>query len=307
MKNKIGFVITMVMVMLIGLAMIAFGVVSSVRLNEKTKDYISIEAVFCDYSEYSSDEDGTTYTLEYEYEVEGKKYYVSTDYGTGIVPKLGTIKTIKYNPENPSEAIITGFGSNTLLFVIGFMFFGVPLIFLMSNREKKNKTEKRIKFESIITSIFIGVIFTGMGFGFYYLMCNGSDSLSLASAFQTAGLLTILPLLFMGVGIYIIIYSLFSSREKVVTLTVDDVIDCEDGSYNILLSDTSIDMESVKAVMYKFYLYNTKAKEIFEVGKKFNINIYKYGIMHEMIPVSQVVQARSLNMFMDKDFEETTV
>jgi ABC-type glycerol-3-phosphate transport system permease component len=35
---------------------------------------------------------------------------------------MGTKKNIKYNPDNPSEAIITGFGSNGLLLLLGFMF-----------------------------------------------------------------------------------------------------------------------------------------------------------------------------------------
>lgn len=303
-QTNAKFVVGMIVAMLVGVMSIVFGIRGSINLKEKTKEYVSIEARFYDYSVYSSNSDGETYRLEYEYIVNGKKYYISTDYGTGVIPKLGSVKTIKYNPNNPSEAIFTGGGSNVLMLVIGFMFFFIPLVMLMSEGNKKNGTQKQKKFKSLFTSLLLGIAFAGMGIGTYYLMCSGTDSLSPVSAFSSAGIFAIIPIIFIMLGIYMIVLSLFPPKKKEVILAVEDVIGFNIGGNNILLSDVSIAENSIQAMGGKYFVYSPKNKAKFEKGKEFKVNIYKYGIMHDGIQISQAVQARYLNQFVDDDFEE---
>lgn len=192
---------------LLGIILLFFGVKITYEKSQETKGYVSTEGEFIGSSVYPSDEDGTTHGLKYLYKVDGVEYTISTDYGTGIAPKLGTKKTIEYNPSNPDEAVISGMGINGLLFILGFMFTAIPSIpiFLML-LNAKNETMPRIK--DVLFGCFFGLVFTIMGGGCYYAMCAGSDSLSLIYAFETNGLLISIPIIFIIVGIYIIIGSL---------------------------------------------------------------------------------------------------
>jgi len=302
-EKKLEFVVSMTIMMLIGVGFIVFGIKDSVDLNEKAKHYVSVEGRFCDYSEYSRDSDGVTYSLEYEYIVNGRKYYVSTDYGTGVIPELGSIKTIKYNPYDPSEAIITGGGNNLLLLGLGFMFFFIPLLLLMSESSKKNEKEEKKRFKSFCTSMLFGIAFTGMGIGAYYIMGIKIGSFSLANFFKCYVIYAIIPIIFTIIGIYMIVISLFPPKKKEVILNVEDITEYNNGNYAILLADVSIAENSIKARGNKYYVYNTKNKEKFEIGKEFKVNIYKYGVMHEGIQISKTVQARYLKLFVDSDFE----
>lgn len=192
---------------LIGIAFFFFGAKTTYMQIQKSKNYVSIEGEFIKSNIYSSDEDGVTYSLTYLYKVDGIDYTVSTDYGTSIIPEIGTKKTIKYNPSNPNEAIIPGMGNTILLFFLGFMFTFIPLVMIFSifpNNEKGNKQKTR----EIVLSFTIGFVFTVLGVGSYYLMCLGSDTLSLLYAWKTNGLWIIIPMLFVVIGVYIIIFSL---------------------------------------------------------------------------------------------------
>jgi len=306
-KEDIIFKIIMVLVILLGLTVITFSIKSIIDINDKTKNYISIEATFEGVS-FENDEGGT-YGLGYVYTVDGKTYHISTDYSTSIIPEEGSTKTIKYNPEDPNDAVITGYGTEMLVIVIGFMFVSIPLVFIMNgNDDKKDKLSSRAKkTKSFITSFLIGVTFIGMGSGVYYLMCDGTNGLSLGNLFKNAGIFGIIPVIFILLGIYMLIYTLFAKRVKEVIIKVDGIQECEDGTYDVIFSDESIDMENLKTIIYKYFIYNTENKDKFEIDKKFKVNIYKYGIMLEIIPVSELIQARSLKQFEDKDFEETIV
>ena len=43
------------------------------------------------------------------------------------IPSVGSKRTIKYDPTNPSNAIITGFNGNFVSIFIGFMFCIIPI------------------------------------------------------------------------------------------------------------------------------------------------------------------------------------
>lgn len=272
------------------------------NLNEKTKNYVSVEGKLCGYSAYDSD--GESYSLEYEYIVDGRKYYISTNYGVGVIPELGSVKTIKYNLNNPSEAIIAGAivadDSNVLWIVLGFMFFFIALIMVMSESGKKSKKAKKIK--SLITSGLIGILFSGLGISAYYMMCMGTDSLSLATGFKLFGTFAIIPVIFIILGILIMLMSIFPKKEKVIILKVENITECNNDNYTILLVDKKINKYSIQSMTNKYYVYNTKNKEKFEIGKEFKVNIYKYGMMHEAVNISQTVLAKDLAAFEDSDF-----
>ena len=125
--------------------------------------------------------------------------------------------------------------------------------------------------------------------------------------FKNAGFLSLFPIIFIVVGIYIILTTLFMKRNKELILTVVSINEDKDGTCNVLLSDDNIHDNSWKTIMYKYFIYSTRKKEKFVEGKKYKVNIYKYGISLELIPIDQVIQAMSLEKFSDEDFEEKIV
>lgn len=301
--EDIAWIIIEIIMIIIGIVMLVFGVKAIIEKNIETKDYIKVEATFV--SADMEDAEGATHSLEYEYIVDGETYYVSTDYYTSIIPKEGSTKSVKYNPENPGESIITGFGEESMIVLLGFMFVGIPLVILTSSSNKKDKASKNVKkIKSLITSLLISIVIFGVGFGFCYIMCLGTGGFNIWEAFKSSGGLIIIPLVFMILGVYMFFASFFAKRVKNVIVKVDSINECEDGTYNVILNDESISDESMGALLYKYYVYNTENKEKFVVDKKFKVNIYKYGIGHSCVEISQIVQARNLKQFVDEDFEE---
>lgn len=137
-------------VIIIGLVLVIAGGVLMYKSNIKTQDYIKTEGAFIGTKIYNVDEDGiTTYSLVYAYGVDGKVYTVETDYGTEIIPEYGSKKEIKYNPDNPKDAIIEGMNSFSVILLVGIIFILISLA-MMGNS----------KFVPILVLVFIGVIVT---------------------------------------------------------------------------------------------------------------------------------------------------
>ncbi|NLB37172.1 MAG: DUF3592 domain-containing protein, partial [Clostridiales bacterium] len=118
--------------LIIGLILLLFGLKMTYEKKQATKDYASTEGKFIGTVLYSdgSYRKNDTYALTYSYVVNGIEYRVTTDYGSGFVPKLGTERTVKYNPVNPREAVLNGMGANGLLLFLGIMFTVIPSIFI---------------------------------------------------------------------------------------------------------------------------------------------------------------------------------
>jgi len=302
-SEDVFWIIIEILMIIIGVVMLAFSIKGIIDENIKTRDYIKAEAMFVGTD--MEDVEGGTHSLEYKYVVDGETYYVSTDYDTSIIPKEGSIKTIKYNPENPGDAVIKGYGEKSLIILLGVMFVGIPLVILMISNNKKDKSSKQFKkFKSFITSFFVSFVIFVIGLGFCYMMCLGTDGFNIWEAFKISGGLIVLPLTFVIIGVYGMLASIFAKRVKEVIVKVDSISENEDGTYDVILNDESIKDESLGSLMYKYFMYNTENKDKFAVDKKFKVNIYKYGIAHQCVEVSQIVQARNLKQFVDEDFEE---
>ncbi len=197
---------------IIGLGLLFFGFKMTYEKKHVTKDYASTEGKFIGTSLYSdgSQSNDTTYALTYSYVVNGVEYIISTDYGTSIVPKLGTGRTVKYNPENPQEAILTGMGGNALLLFLGFMFTVIPSIIIYSEYFGANENSFNKNFPAVI----FGLVFTMIGGAVYWFFCYGG-SLSIRNAFDNAGLLIIFPIVFVTVGVYMLLRCFIGSKDDV--------------------------------------------------------------------------------------------
>ena len=194
-------IIFLLIPIIIGIGLVAFGIYNTKQQNLQTKNFVETTGYFVGTDIYSNDDNNPTYMLIYTYNVDGVDYYISTNYGTSFVPESGSKKTIQYNPNNPNDAIIKGFGANYILFLVGFIFIGFSLIPIMASSSKQ--------YMDIIFSILIGLIFIGIGSMIFYFMCLGTDTISLKAALQSAGFMLLFPIVFVGGGILMIVSSIY--------------------------------------------------------------------------------------------------
>ena len=197
---------------LIGIVMLYFGISNSFKNFSKTNNYVKTIGYFVDYEIYNSDEDGTTYKLIYSYNVNNKEYTVSTDYGTNMIPKEDSSRTIKYNPSNPSEAIITGGSSEILLLLIGIMFTMIPFVIFINMSPKIKKKLDNLNFN--VTTLLIGIVFLIIAFMALYMMAGTFSIIEMYKSFSLNYLIPYLILLmFIIVGILLIIGSFKRNSE----------------------------------------------------------------------------------------------
>lgn len=208
----------LVLVVLIsGFFCLAIGIKDTYKTNKITKDYVAVTGYFKDYEIYGVQEKwqnnktvtSTTYRLIYSYEVDGKKYTVETDYGSGTIPNINSTREVKYNPDDPSEAVLVGTNRNN-----GFIYFGAffvlgGMVFVLIFLQMKGVFDK-IKIDVIGT--YIGITFTVVGIGSISLQ-NGMTS-SFAETVKTMGFWILIPIMFIIVGIMQTIKCLFLERKK---------------------------------------------------------------------------------------------
>ena len=134
--------------LVISIIMIVFGVAISIYGNEVVNDYIKkndnfieVSATVIDYYYPGEPEEGA-YTV-YEYIVDGIAYRIESGLSTNL-PDIGTVKTIKYNPSNPTEVVLDENSNYAVVFVgAGFVLAGVFGIFrcivMLCSSSKKSK------------------------------------------------------------------------------------------------------------------------------------------------------------------------
>ena len=190
--------------LLSGIIFLFIGVKETYKLNKTTKDYITTNGYFIDYDIYSRNKNGTTYKLIYNYEVNGKEYTVSTDYGNGNIPEKNSIRKVKYNPNNPSEAILLGTNSKNFLIYFGGFFTLGSIAFILVALQIRGVFDK-IKINVI--GFYFGFVFFIIGIGII-LFQNGTTS-SFLDTIKYLGLWIFIPILFIIVGMFQMIKCLF--------------------------------------------------------------------------------------------------
>lgn len=131
------------LVLIIGSTCLYFGIKDTYKLNKTTKEYMTTNGYFKDYEIYNTSKDGTTYKLLYAYEIDEKEYTISTDYGVGYIPEKNSIREIKYNPDNPSEAILVGTNSSNFLIFFGASFTLGGTVFVLADKTFKSKRKDK--------------------------------------------------------------------------------------------------------------------------------------------------------------------
>ena len=135
-----------------GIIMLSISTVTIFDYSNKISNYVETKGYFSDYSTYSD----STYKLIYSYYVNNIEYNVSTTYGTAMIPKQDTIRTVKYNPNNPEEAVIVGGEGYIFMIFMGILFIVVPAIIMAKDSLtfiNSNETKSKLKIGLIITML----------------------------------------------------------------------------------------------------------------------------------------------------------
>ncbi len=187
-----------------GIIMLFWGITDTYKLNEISKSYTPTNGYFSHYDIYSNDEEGTTYSLTYIYQVNGVEYTIKTDYGTSYIPNEGDTREVKYNPDNPQESILVGSNRGNGLLYMGAFFTLVSFTFILVALSTLGYFDK---FKIDIIGIYLGILFTIIGIGIL-LFQNGTTG-SLIKTISSFGFWILIPLMFIIIGLFLIIKTLF--------------------------------------------------------------------------------------------------
>lgn len=179
-----------------GIVMLIFGIKDTYELNLKTKDYIVTKGFFDHYDVFDVDDDGITYRLTYVYNVDGKQYSLTTDYGTNYIPEANSNREIKYNPNNPNEAILLGTNSKNGLIYFGAFFTLGSLTFVIAALTIMGYFDK---FKIDVLGLYIGVLFIIVGIGI--ILFQTGTTRTLFETVKSFGLWMLIPIMLILVGV----------------------------------------------------------------------------------------------------------
>lgn len=122
----------------VGIVLLYFAISSIKTYNEKSKTFIEITSTIVDYK-YN---DEGLQAIVVEYVVDGETYQKISNTYTNMPKSIGTEVPIKYNPNNPKDAIWVSDSNNIVLPIVGvaFTLVGIFFIVLTVKNEKKKKT-----------------------------------------------------------------------------------------------------------------------------------------------------------------------
>lgn len=121
----------------IGIGLLLFSVSTIKNYNQKNKTYTETTSVVVDYA---YDDEGLE-AIIVEYTVNGKAYRKQSNSYSNMPKSKGTQVKVKYNPNDPSDAIWVNDSTNIVLPLVGGLFALVGIIIVVSSA-KKMKSEK---------------------------------------------------------------------------------------------------------------------------------------------------------------------
>lgn len=136
--DKKGLIIGIV-ALLVGIGLGIFSYFNIKSYNEKDKTYKDTEAVIVDYNyEIDTDNGDELRAIIVEYEVDGRKYRKESDSYSTITKSIGDKVMVKYNPNNPSEAIWKSDSSNIIVPIVSGLFVIVGIFVIVKYFKQNN-------------------------------------------------------------------------------------------------------------------------------------------------------------------------
>ena len=208
----VGSSVLIAIAMICGLFMLFFGIKDVVHEHNIAEGYQETDGYYSGSSIYASDEDGVTYRLTYTYVVDGKEYGVSTDYGTQIIPKENSTRTVKYDPADPSQAFIAAAGTGHMLIIMGLMFIGVPLIILFGMLYVMGYVQN---FLHNVLDVGVGIVLIVGGCGAIYLITGELSLIKMFTSVRAEYILPLfIPVLLIAAGMFQFVKTLVAKCRK---------------------------------------------------------------------------------------------
>lgn len=122
---------------IVGIALLCFAVSSIKTYNEKNETFVETTSRVVDYK-YN---DERLQAIVVEYVVDGQTYQKVSNSYSNMPKSIGTKVSIRYNPNNPQDAIWTSDSTNIVLPIIGVVFIlaGVIVVIYSIKNGKKQK------------------------------------------------------------------------------------------------------------------------------------------------------------------------
>ncbi len=115
------FLITGFIIILVGAALIAGGILYRNSVERKKSEWPHIQAVVVGNNRKDEEDDGyreTSYRAIVEYVVDGKVYKAAESNSSNVKPINGTTREIAYNPENPAEHVFISENQNLIMIIL---------------------------------------------------------------------------------------------------------------------------------------------------------------------------------------------
>ena len=129
---------------IVGIALLCFAVSSIKTYNEKNETFVETTSRVVDYK-YN---DEGLQAIVVEYVVDGQTYQKVSNSYSNMPKSIGTEVSIKYNPNNPQDAIWTLDSTNIILPIVGVVFTLVGVIVVISSI-KNGKKQKMLEEQAI--------------------------------------------------------------------------------------------------------------------------------------------------------------
>ena len=135
---------------LIGIGLLFYSFTTIKNYNEKNKTYKEATSVVVDYDR----NDEGLEAIIVEYTVNGQKYRKTSNTYSNVAKSIGTEVKIKYNPNNPGDAIWENDSTNIVMPIAGGIFTIIGIIVAISSAKKLKggKNNPEIQSENNITN-----------------------------------------------------------------------------------------------------------------------------------------------------------
>ena len=110
---------------------LVWAIINIISRSKKKKTFTLIDGKVVDYAVSRNSDGPDSYRIIAEYIVDGVSYLINpTSYSgtTRAKHPIGSIVKVRYNPENPADAIFDKDGGSVLMLIVGIAFFIAGII-----------------------------------------------------------------------------------------------------------------------------------------------------------------------------------
>lgn len=143
-RSKVQVLVLMAVFFVFGLVIVGIGIYNISVFPSKYDHYIETQGTVIGYRRNPTSRESVFVPIV-EYYVDGERYTVIGEIYTSNLPKVGTTEIVKYDPNDPSEAVLPSVNHAAYKFMIAIgSFFSLLAIFgaVMRLRDKGNKVNK---------------------------------------------------------------------------------------------------------------------------------------------------------------------